>query len=458
MLIHSFIHSFICLLINLVFVRSLLMQSNHMTLADLTRYRISLIHFKSSLNININELEYSLNNQSISYQNHLRDLSYFLFDKSKQSIVLPPNLIGSITTQANLDLWLTLQFYYQSSIDWEANLLAYQAFVHQQRKLALITISKVSSLLQATIKVFAHEQVRAWSDSSAILTSISNTIVSLPTIPKFTEILTNKQESNTISQLIEEPIETSAKTVAIPSHFRISFSELSSSYHSIFGHIKYSLIQRNTWKHSSNNHNNNRNSTTAIDSFEYNDSEDYKTSNKSNNKHDIVWFEGYAVITFSGQLHIFPNDVRIHNQLLVDRMTTILSINNSSIFVEPMLIPLPGSLIDDNVFMIHSNNPNEKITVQTLTYQLQSLNNNETKSMSSRITSSLSLSTTNSNSNTITANNHIMNYKTNLYENIALQFNTAVESSNWMRLLSNPFIDIATTDDILVTDECFIGK
>lgn len=69
----------------------------------------------------------------------------------------------SLSTARN-DVWLAMQRYYRACSKADAELLIYCAFATQQRKVARMTGSRVAALLQSTVKVFAHEQCRAFED------------------------------------------------------------------------------------------------------------------------------------------------------------------------------------------------------------------------------------------------------------------------------------------------------
>jgi hypothetical protein len=67
------------------------------------------------------------------------------------------------------DVWLSLQNYHKAVLEADGALLIYNAFATQQQKQAHIAASRVTSLLQATVKVFVHEQSRLYEDATDML-------------------------------------------------------------------------------------------------------------------------------------------------------------------------------------------------------------------------------------------------------------------------------------------------
>lgn len=86
------------------------------------------------------------------------------------SQVLPITLPGH---KYPTDVWMAVQRYKRAAVEADGSLYIYHAFSSQQRRETRIASQRVVALLNATIKVFAHEQSRVWEDASAMLKKLS---------------------------------------------------------------------------------------------------------------------------------------------------------------------------------------------------------------------------------------------------------------------------------------------
>lgn len=77
-----------------------------------------------------------------------------------------------------MDVWQAMQRYIRACSEADAELHVFCAFATQQRKVARMTGSRVAALLQSTVKVFAHEQCRAFEDGVTELRKVGSRIPS----------------------------------------------------------------------------------------------------------------------------------------------------------------------------------------------------------------------------------------------------------------------------------------
>jgi len=73
---------------------------------------------------------------------------------------------------SKVDLFLAIKHYHRCANKADSAVTIYSAFTKQQRREARSTANRVQTLLQATLKVFSHEQRRMWEDIMQDLNSL----------------------------------------------------------------------------------------------------------------------------------------------------------------------------------------------------------------------------------------------------------------------------------------------
>ena len=108
---------------------------------------------------------------------------------------------------SNVDLFLAIKHYHRCALKSDSSATIYSAFTKQQRKEARSTANRVQTLLQATLKVFSHEQRRMWED-------IMQDLHSLQAAQKRATINANSALGNSHSSWQELPPGTAAALAA----------------------------------------------------------------------------------------------------------------------------------------------------------------------------------------------------------------------------------------------------
>jgi hypothetical protein len=309
-------------------------------------------------------------NESKSFIEYNKDLLerkiHAIADVSLSHLSLSRRALSSTSSSAPQQLtdqvqdsWLAVQRYYVSCADWEACLLAYQAFIHQQRRSVVLCIARVASLLQSTIKVIAHEQARAWQDASSFLQSMatlpsmisSSTAVSrAPASDPAAENLSQRADlvfGIDTEAVYEDRVEGGSnmnspqKSPAV-SHRLIfpSASIESNHYLSYAGRIKYAV--------------------------------DIKPQSLSSTA--IQWQEAYGIVSYDAVLHLLPPSSSAllddaNQSALLDQLTSIISIDISEIHVEPQMLPLKDVMPTGELIWVHPASSAGQLRQQTLLYQ-----------------------------------------------------------------------------------------
>eukprot|EP00595_Chromulina_sp_UTEXLB2642_P003306 CAMPEP_0196764980 /NCGR_PEP_ID=MMETSP1095-20130614/7342_1 /TAXON_ID=96789 ORGANISM="Chromulina nebulosa, Strain UTEXLB2642" /NCGR_SAMPLE_ID=MMETSP1095 /ASSEMBLY_ACC=CAM_ASM_000446 /LENGTH=520 /DNA_ID=CAMNT_0042122069 /DNA_START=573 /DNA_END=2132 /DNA_ORIENTATION=+ len=419
-----------CLLEDGPQLRSMLQSSNESSISDYHKYLVTLDKYNEYIQLNSDRFTSTLTIASAASNSSFESISLFKPSNTTSTKEHSNESDKLTSTSLELGVWFSIQLYYQSSLDWEANLLAYQAYINQQRKMALSVISRVSSLLQATIKVFAHEQSRVWLEATTILQTLSKTTsdsLNSESIWKEVsdEVIDKKIDIETaISSSISPPdspmnISEEASSTLIKNAFPLSHG-LESNYLCISGKAKYYIIHKQIVKSGYK--------SSSKSSFGSDDS-----VNQSNSK----WIDAFIIITYDMMLHVFPADTTLKGPMVSNinnNMNALISIDISRSSTEPILITNEG----DGFYIYPSDS--------TFTCYQHHLSSDRThKHMTNRL-SSYGLTTLTNSSNDYQRPMLISNVS-----QIGILLENSNESNRWMRIIRNVFTDL--TIDQSITDD-----
>ncbi len=140
------------------------------------------------------------------------DMSKFTFNKIYEDE--DATIQESTLDTSRCDLFLCIKHYHRCSIKMDGSVTIYSAFTKQQRREARNTIVRVQNLLQATLKVFSHEQRKMWEEIVNDLNSLqiaqrrqmisSNQTISSLHAAGWREIPAGSAEAMAASQLEDE--------------------------------------------------------------------------------------------------------------------------------------------------------------------------------------------------------------------------------------------------------------
>lgn len=415
------------------------------------------------------------------HQGYHLSLSRKKFMENVSSIASIPNHISQVLKDHNvsinhLDSWLALQLYRQSISTWEANILAYQAFILQQRKLALKVVSRISSLNQSIIKIFHHEQSRIWMDSCRLLEEIcllsresnlksnQGVLIKDNAVNRY-DIGGSRMES---SDMTAEPIPGIDSNTSMP---QVDQDTKQSEDDVTQGEMTLSGIENDDDNDVSFCQPSMANSSRLvfpIESFNFshyismiadvqyainpiNKGPSLSTPSKSRRSSDQSWdwLSGLAIITFDAMLHILPAGTNIDQCFIMDSFATIISLDISEAAVEPMILQNMGAM-DGDIIRIYSNesltlasNTSIHLAIQTLSYKewLTSQNSNARNSRISRMMS-LAYSAA-QDDNQIGHHHQDLSLSNAAIESLLFKVENVNEANMWMRAISNPFIDFS---------------
>lgn len=386
-------------------LRAQSLHSHAQASVNFASYQTAIVTFRESIDRNMKHLKDSLKSYSHKDETFMELLPRAkIVESEDKSAASPASLLAS-----HKDLWLALTLYYHSASSWEASVRGYQAFVSQQHRLAQRAIARVSSLLQATIQVLAHEQSRAWEEASALLRRASSSSASHPLGAAWKEA--KEDESLAVSEAPDEDDPSApASPVAGPAPaenqfaFPAGFITDSSTYIAISGVVKYALTYEKTF---------------SLRGGSYPRDE------------PAEWLDGLVLVTFESILHILPPDTRLDGSLAQHRLLSpILSVDISSVQVEPVLVAIPnvsGEVIAVSPKKDASSLPLVTLSQQTAVSAFDSASQALTRGMSVMGLGPSSTLTPSSSRGSLA--------------NLMIQVDGAVA---WMKIISNCFTDLGS--------------
>jgi hypothetical protein len=129
------------------------------------------IPFASSSSTKINRLSNQKKNSSIIGHYQYTLLTYT--DNYGSDIKISDPYVEIIDPSEIRDNWYSLNKYNRNTNDFMSTVYVYHAYAEQCAREAIRLSNQISTLLLATVKIFAFEQTRVWEDATQILRAIA---------------------------------------------------------------------------------------------------------------------------------------------------------------------------------------------------------------------------------------------------------------------------------------------